>query len=110
MVRPRPEGRPEGDDVPQHRHHPSQLAIAIGLHCQHHQTRRQSLFDKQIQLRMGQANVKKWVPDIMPLLTAEDPLGVEQFATHRLPLNSAPDAYETFQKKQDGMVKVVLKP
>ena len=69
-----------------------------------------TLFDKQIQLRMGQANVKRWVPDIMPLLTDDDPLGVEQFATHRLPLSSAPDAYETFQKKEDGMVKVVLKP
>jgi len=69
-----------------------------------------TLFDKQIQLRMGQANVKRWVPDIMPLLTHDDPLGVDQFATHRLPLASAPDAYETFQKKEDGMVKVVLKP
>ena len=69
-----------------------------------------TLFDKQIQLRMGQANVKRWVPDIMPLLTDDDPLGVELFATDRLPLSSAPDAYETFQKKQDGMVKVVLKP
>jgi threonine dehydrogenase-like Zn-dependent dehydrogenase len=69
-----------------------------------------TLFDKQIQLRMGQANVKKWVPDIMPLLTDDDPLGVEQFATHRLPLAAAPDAYETFQKKEDGMVKVVLTP
>ena len=68
------------------------------------------LFDKQVQLRMGQANVKRWVPDIMGLLTDEDPLGVEQFATHRLPLEAAPDAYETFQKKQDGMVKVVLTP
>ncbi|MCW2686066.1 MAG: Alcohol dehydrogenase GroES-like protein, partial [Mycobacterium sp.] len=68
------------------------------------------MFDKQIQLRMGQANVKRWIPDIMPLLTAEDPLGVEQFATHRLPLSEAPRAYEMFQKKQDGMVKVVLKP
>jgi threonine dehydrogenase-like Zn-dependent dehydrogenase len=69
-----------------------------------------TLFDKQIQVRMGQANVKRWVADIMPLLTADDPLGVEQFATHRLPLSAAPQAYETFQKKQDGMVKVVLKP
>ncbi|OBK77024.1 zinc-dependent alcohol dehydrogenase [Mycobacterium sp. 1164985.4] len=69
-----------------------------------------TLFDKQIQLRMGQANVKKWVPDILPLLTPEDPLGVEQFATHRLPLDDAPGAYETFQKKEDGMVKVILKP
>jgi threonine dehydrogenase-like Zn-dependent dehydrogenase len=69
-----------------------------------------TLFDKQIQLRMGQANVKRWVPDILPLLTADDPLGVETFATHRLPLESAPDAYAKFQKKQDGMFKVVLKP
>ncbi|MFI5506030.1 zinc-dependent alcohol dehydrogenase [Mycobacterium sp. NPDC051804] len=69
-----------------------------------------TLFDKQIQLRMGQANVKKWIPDIMPLLTDGDPLGVEKFATHRLPLSAAPEAYETFQKKEDGMVKVVLTP
>ncbi len=58
-----------------------------------------TLFDKQIQLRMGQANVTRWIPDIVPLLTDDDPLGVETFATHRLPLSSAPDAYETFQKK-----------
>ena len=45
-----------------------------------------TLFDKQIQLRMGQANVKKWVDDIMPLLTDDDPLGVDTFATHTLPL------------------------
>jgi threonine dehydrogenase-like Zn-dependent dehydrogenase len=69
-----------------------------------------TLFDKQITLRMGQANVKRWVPDILPLLTDDDPLGTESFATHRLPLNAAPDAYEKFQKKQDGMVKVVLTP
>ena len=69
-----------------------------------------TLFDKQLQLRMGQANVKRWVGDILPLLTDEDPLGVETFATHRLSLDEAPAAYETFQKKEDGMVKVVLKP
>jgi threonine dehydrogenase-like Zn-dependent dehydrogenase len=60
--------------------------------------------------RMGQANVKKWAPDILPLLSDDDPLGTESFATHRLPLNAAPDAYEQFQKKQDGMIKVVLTP
>ena len=69
-----------------------------------------TLFDKQIQLRMGQANVKKWAPEIMPLLTDDDPLGVDTFATHELPLEDAPHAYEIFQKKQDGAVKVVLKP
>lgn len=70
-----------------------------------------NLFDKQVQLRMGQANVRAWVDDIMPLLTGDgDPLGVEDLATHRLPLEDAPHAYEMFQKKQDGAVKVVLKP
>jgi threonine dehydrogenase-like Zn-dependent dehydrogenase len=68
------------------------------------------LFDKQIQLRMGQANVKRWVPEILPLLTEDDPLGVDHFHTHRLPLDQAPQAYEKFQKKQDGTVKVLLKP
>ncbi|SEQ76677.1 Threonine dehydrogenase [Lentzea xinjiangensis] len=69
-----------------------------------------TMFDKQVQLRMGQANVWRWVPEILPLLTDDDPLGVEDFATHRLPLEDAPKAYETFQKKNDGMVKVLLKP
>jgi threonine dehydrogenase-like Zn-dependent dehydrogenase len=69
-----------------------------------------TMFDKQIQLRMGQANVKKWVDDIMPLLTDADPLGVDTFATHELPLEQAPHAYDIFQKKEDGAVKVILKP
>jgi threonine dehydrogenase-like Zn-dependent dehydrogenase len=69
-----------------------------------------TLFDKQIQLRMGQANVKRWIDDIMPLLIDGDPLGVDSFATHHLPLSQAPDAYEMFQKKWDGAIKVLLAP
>ena len=69
-----------------------------------------TLFDKQIQLRMGQANVRRWVDDILPLLTDDDPLGVDTFATHRLPLDEGPKAYETFQKKQDGAIKILLQP
>jgi len=69
-----------------------------------------TLFDKQIQLRMGQANVKKWVDDIMPLLIDDDPLGVDSFASHTLPLAEAPRAYDIFQKKQDGAVKIILQP
>ena len=60
---------------------------------------------------MGQANVKRWIDDILPLVADDsDPLGVESFATHRLPLEEAPRAYELFQKKQDGAVKVLLQP
>jgi threonine dehydrogenase-like Zn-dependent dehydrogenase len=69
-----------------------------------------TLFDKQVQLRMGQANVKRWVPDIMPLLVDDDPLGVDDFATHVLPLEKAPWAYDALQKKADGAVKVILRP
>ncbi len=39
----------------------------------------------------------------------DDALGVESLPTHVLPLEEAPDAYEMFQKKKDGCVKVVLK-
>jgi threonine dehydrogenase-like Zn-dependent dehydrogenase len=70
-----------------------------------------TLFDKQVQLRMGQANVRRWTDDILEVLSREDDvLGVEDFATHRLPLEDAPMAYESFQKKQDGMVKVLFRP
>jgi threonine dehydrogenase-like Zn-dependent dehydrogenase len=69
------------------------------------------MFDKQIQVRMGQANVKRWIDDLMPLVTRDDdPLGVEGFATHHVPLDDAPRAYEIFQKKEDGAFKILLKP
>src|SRR4051794_35424162 len=67
------------------------------------------MFDKQIQLRMGQANVWRWVPDILPLLE-EDFLGVDEFATHHVPLDQAPQAYMNFREKKDGAGKVLLKP
>lgn len=69
------------------------------------------LFDKQVQLRMGQANVQRWVPEVRPLLERDDdPLGVLDLRTHRTSLEDAPRMYEVFQKKQDGCVKVVLDP
>ena len=69
------------------------------------------MFDKQITLRMGQANVKRWVDDLLPLVAGdEDPLGVEGFATHHVALEDAPAAYEMFQKKEDGAFKVVFRP
>jgi threonine dehydrogenase-like Zn-dependent dehydrogenase len=69
------------------------------------------MFDKQLTFRMGQANVRRWIDDLLPLVTGDaDPLGTESFATHHLPLEEAPHAYEIFQKKQDGAFKVVFQP
>ncbi|WIM69404.1 zinc-dependent alcohol dehydrogenase [Corynebacterium suedekumii] len=70
-----------------------------------------TMFDKQIQLRMGQANVRAWIDDLLPLVEdPADPLGVDDLVTHRLPLDDAPGAYEMFQDKTDGCIKVVLDP
>jgi threonine dehydrogenase-like Zn-dependent dehydrogenase len=69
------------------------------------------LFDKGVTIRMGQAHVKRWIPDILPLVSGDDdPLGTEDMTTHRLPLEEAPHGYDIFQKKQDGCIKVVLQP
>jgi threonine dehydrogenase-like Zn-dependent dehydrogenase len=69
------------------------------------------LFDKGVQLRMGQAHVKRWIDEIMPFVTDDaDPLGTGDLATHHLPLSEAPHGYEIFQKKEDGCIKVVLHP
>lgn len=69
-----------------------------------------TLFDKQITLRIGQANVRRWIDDILPLLDEQDVLGVDGFATHHVGLADAPQAYEDFQQKRDGTVKVVFRP
>jgi len=70
-----------------------------------------TMFDKQLTLRMGQCNVKRWIDDLMPLVEdPADPLGVMDLVTHSVPLDRAPELYEIFQKKEDGCIKVVLKP
>ncbi|MDT0530906.1 zinc-dependent alcohol dehydrogenase [Micromonospora sp. DSM 115977] len=69
------------------------------------------MFDRGVQLRMGQCHVRRWTDEIIPLLSGDDdPLGVMDLRTHRVPLVEAPEAYEMFQKKEDGCVKVVLAP
>jgi threonine dehydrogenase-like Zn-dependent dehydrogenase len=69
------------------------------------------MFDRGVQMRMGQCHVKRWIDEIMPHVADDaDPLGVQDLATHVLPLEEAPGAYEMFQKKTDGCVKVVLTP
>lgn len=70
-----------------------------------------TMFDKQLSLRMGQCNVKRWIDDLLPLVEdPADPLGVMDLATHHASLDEAPDLYATFQRKEDGCIKVVLNP
>ena len=70
-----------------------------------------TLFDKQITLRMGQCNVKRWIDVLRPLVEdPADPLGTEDLVTHEVPLDDGPEMYTTFRDKTDGCIKVVLKP
>jgi threonine dehydrogenase-like Zn-dependent dehydrogenase len=69
------------------------------------------MFDRGVQLRMGQARVKRWIDDLMPIVSdASDPLGVTSFASRHLPLEQAPHGYEIFRNKDEGCIKVVLQP
>ena len=69
------------------------------------------IFDKQLTLRTGQANVRRWIDELLPLVGGDDdPLGVHDYATHRVPLDDAPRAYEIVQQKEDNAVKVLLQP
>ncbi|SES16449.1 Threonine dehydrogenase [Lentzea xinjiangensis] len=69
------------------------------------------MFDRGIQLRMGQAHVRRWTDEILPLvLDPADPLGTLDLTTHRLPLAEAAHGYEMFRAKSDGCIKVVLSP
>jgi threonine dehydrogenase-like Zn-dependent dehydrogenase len=69
------------------------------------------MFDRGIQLRMGQAHVRRWTDEILPfVMDPVDPLGPLDLATHRLPLADAPGAYKMFRDKSNGCIKVVLTP
>ncbi len=68
------------------------------------------MFDKGINIRMGQCHVQRWTDDLLDVLRDGDPFGVDDLVTHRLPLDAAPEAYAMFQEKRDGCIKVVLEP
>ncbi len=69
------------------------------------------LFDKAVQVRMGQCHVKRWTPELHDIVAAaDDVLRLESLATHTMPLSNAAQAYEMFQQKRDGCIKVILKP
>jgi threonine dehydrogenase-like Zn-dependent dehydrogenase len=68
------------------------------------------LFDKQVTLRWGQANVRRWTADILEVLRNGDPWDAAGLVTNEVPLRSAPQMYEAFKRKEDGVVKVVLRP
>ena len=70
-----------------------------------------TMFDKGLTLRMGQCHVRRWTKQLLEIVSRpDDVLGLETLATHRVPLEQAPEMYRTFRDKADGCLKVVLQP
>lgn len=69
------------------------------------------LFERQVSVRGGRANVRRWLAPILPLVRAsDDPLGVDDLVTHTLPLAEGARAHAMFRRCEEGAVKVVLTP
>ena len=68
-----------------------------------------AVLNKGLQLRAGQCHVHRYLQPLLERIRAGE-IDPSFVVTHRLGLDLAPDAYETFKHKQDDCVKVVLEP
>jgi threonine dehydrogenase-like Zn-dependent dehydrogenase len=68
-----------------------------------------ALMNKGLTVRTGQTHVIRWTDDLLARIQAGqiDPSFV---ITHVCSLESGPDMYRTFREKEDGCIKVVMKP
>jgi threonine dehydrogenase-like Zn-dependent dehydrogenase len=85
------------------------LGVPVGPACR--TCRRRRLPGRAKSRATRQAHVRRWTGDLMPIVTDDsDPLGIQQLATHHLPLEDAPHGYQIFRDKTEGCIKVILHP
>jgi threonine dehydrogenase-like Zn-dependent dehydrogenase len=65
--------------------------------------------NKGLTLRMGQCNVKRYMPHLLDHIRAGR-IDAKAIITHRFPLSQAPEAYRVFEQRLDGCIKCVLLP
>lgn len=68
-----------------------------------------NLFERNINLRMGQAPVIHYMPELFRKITAGE-LDPTEIISHRVPMDQASEAYRMFSEHEDECTKVVLKP
>ncbi len=66
-------------------------------------------FNKGLTLKMGQTHVQRYLPRLLRLIE-EGRIDPSFVITHRLRLDDAPQGYKVFRDKEEGCIKVVLKP
>jgi threonine dehydrogenase-like Zn-dependent dehydrogenase len=65
--------------------------------------------NKGLTWRMGQTHVNRWTDDLLRRI-GEGQIDPSFVITHTVPIEQGPEMYQTFRDKQDGCIKVVLKP
>lgn len=68
-----------------------------------------ALMNKGLTIKTGQTHVKRWTDDLLRRID-EGEVDPDFIITHTVPLGRAPEMYKTFRDKQDGCIKVLLKP
>jgi threonine dehydrogenase-like Zn-dependent dehydrogenase len=67
------------------------------------------LMQKGLTLRTGQTHVNRWAQDLLRRIV-EGEIDPSFVVTHTATLEDGPEMYKTFRDKEDGCIKVVLKP
>jgi threonine dehydrogenase-like Zn-dependent dehydrogenase len=67
------------------------------------------IMNKGLTIRTGQTHVNRWTDDLLRLIE-EGKIDPSFVITHTVPLEKGPEMYKTFRDKQDGCIKVVMKP
>jgi threonine dehydrogenase-like Zn-dependent dehydrogenase len=68
-----------------------------------------TFMNKAQRMNTGQASVKRYMPHLLEHIRSGR-VDAKGIISHRLPLEDAPHAYEIFQRKEDGAIKIVLEP
>ena len=68
-----------------------------------------AVMNKGLTIRTGQTHVNRWTDDLLKRVL-ENQIDPSFVITHTEPLERGPEMYKTFRDKQDGCIKVVLKP
>lgn len=68
-----------------------------------------NLFERNINLKMGQAPVVHYMPKLFDMITSGE-FDPTEIVSHKIPLENAAEAYKIFNDHEDECVKVILKP
>jgi threonine dehydrogenase-like Zn-dependent dehydrogenase len=68
-----------------------------------------AVMNKGLTIKTGQTHVQRYTKPLLKKIEGGE-IDPSFIITHRLPLEEAPAAYKTFRDKEDGCIKVVLKP